>query len=224
MKLKNFEEFITDLTNCKDIEELFKCLSSADAHQNYHICLFKRYDSLDGFNDDFAKEIMLRDFLIEWVSGNEGFFIDDDIKYLIDLIRTTNNYLVNKYEKTFNTALQRTPHNQRLNNTKRYQDSVKKHLEAVKRDLQEIHPQGGKTKSLLNLINEALLDMDSIVPIVKTPKANTDELTRYLNKLETKIGLTKVAIKEYREFFQNYYPLEVADNFYFSKDTTHITS
>ena len=150
--------------------------------------------------------------------------MDDDIKYLIDLIRITNNYLVNKYEKTLNTAFQKTPHKQSLNNTKKYQDRVKKHLELAKKDLQEIQPQGGKTKSLLNSINEALNDMDSIVPIVKTPKANTIALTKYLNKLEIEIGLTKGAIREYREFFQNYTTLEVADNFYFSKDTTHITS
>ena len=116
--MKTRKEFISELINCKDIEELFKCLSSAGAHMNYKICLVKRDDTQEGFNEYYSKEIMLRDFLIEWVSGNEGFFIDDDIKYLIDLIRTTNNYLVNKYEKTFNTALQRTPHNQRLNNTK----------------------------------------------------------------------------------------------------------
>ena len=222
--MKTRKEFISDLINCKDIKELFKCLSSAGAHMNYEICLVKREGIEEGCEDDFIKEIKLKDFLTEWVSANEGLFMDDDIKYLIDLIRITNNYSVNKYEKTLNTAFQKTPHKQSLNNTKKYQDRVKKHLELAKKDLQEIQPQGGKTKSLLNSINEALNDMDSIVPIVKTPKANTIALTKYLNKLEIEIGLTKGAIREYREFFQNYTTLEVADNFYFSKDTTHITS
>ena len=90
--------------------------------------------------------------------------------------------------------------------------------------MEQIHPQGGKTKSLLNSINEALNDIDSIVPIVNVPNANVDELRIYLTKLEDKIGLTKVAQREYIKFFQNYTTLEVADNFYFSKDTTHITS
>ena len=164
---------------------------------NYEIWLIKREGIEEGCEDDFIKEIKLKDFLTEWVSANEGLFMDDDIKYLIDLIRITNNYLVNKYEKTLNTAFQKTPHKQSLNNTKKYQDRVKKHLELAKKDLQEIQPQGGKTKSLLNSINEALNDMDSIVPIVKTPKANTIALTKYLNKLEIEIGLTKGAIREY---------------------------
>ena len=222
--MKTRKQFISALINCKDIEELFECLSSAGACMNYEIWLIKREGIEEGCEDDFIKEIKLKDFLTEWVSANEGLFMDDDIKYLIDLIRITNNYLVNKYEKTLNTAFQKTPHKQSLNNTKKYQDRVKKHLELAKKDLQEIQPQGGKTKSLLNSINEALNDMDSIVPIVKTPKANTIALTKYLNKLEIEIGLTKGAIREYREFFQNYTTLEVADNFYFSKDTTHITS
>lgn len=223
--MKTRKEFISELINCKDIEELFKCLSSAGAHMNYKICLVKRDDTQEGFNEYYSKEIMLRDFLTEWVNTNKFLFMyENDIKYLIDLIRITNNYLVNKYERTLNTALKRTPDKQSLNNTKKYQDRVKKHLELAKKDLQEIQPQGGKTKSLLNSINEALNDMDSIVPIVKTPKANTIALTKYLNKLEFEIGLTKGAIREYREFFQNYTTLEVADNFYFSKDTTHITS
>ena len=42
--------------------------------------------------------------------------------------------------------------------------------------------------------------------------------------METEIGLTKVATREYIKFFQGYNTLKVADNFYFSKDTTHITS
>jgi hypothetical protein len=221
--MKTRKEFVADLRNCKDIEELFKCLSSAAAHMNYQICLIKRDDTQDGFNENFAKEIILRDFLTEWVSDNEGFFIDD-IKYLIDLIIITNNYLVNKYQRTLDTAYKRTPYKQRLNDTKKYQDSIKKHLEAVKRDLQEIHPRGGKTKSLLDSINEALNDINSIVPIVNVSNANADDLRTYLTKLETKIGLTKVAAREYIKFFQGYNTLEVADNFYFSKDTTHITS
>ena len=222
--MKTRKEFISELINCKDIKELFECLSSAGAYMNYQIWLIKREGIEEGCEEYFIKEIKLKDFLTEWVSANEGLFMDDDIKYLIDLIRITNNYLVNKYEKTLNTAFQKTPHKQSLNNTKKYQDRVKKHLELAKKDLQEIQPQGGKTKSLLNSINEALNDMDSIVPIVKTPKANTIALTKYLNKLEIEIELGKGAIREYREFFQNYTTLEVADNFYFSKDTTHITS
>ena len=151
--MKTRKEFISDLINCKDIKELFKCLSSAGAHMNYEICLVKRDDTQEGFNEYYSKEIMLRDFLFFFLSANEGLFMyENNIKYLIDLIRITNNYLVNKYEKTLNTAFQKTPHKQSLNNTKKYQNRVKKHLELAKKDLQEIQPQGGKTKSLLNSI------------------------------------------------------------------------
>lgn len=223
MKLKNFEDFITDLINCKDKEELFECLSSADACMNYEIWLIKEEGIEEGCEDDFIKDIKLKDFLTEWVENNEAFFMDDDIKYLIDLIRITNNYLVNKYEKTLNTALKKTHYKQRTVITK-YRDSLKKNLQAIKRDLEQIHPQGGKCKSLLNSINEALNDIDSIAPIVNVPNAEVEDLRKYLTKLETEIGLTKVATREYIKFFQGYNTLKVADNFYFSKDTTHITS
>lgn len=160
--MKTRKEFISELINCKDIEELFKCLSSAGAHMNYKICLVKRDDTQEGFNEHYSKEIMLRDFLTEWVNTNKFLFMyENDIKYLIDLIRITNNYLVNKYERTLNTALKRTPDKQRTDITK-YRYSLKTNLQAVKRDLEQIHPQGGKTKSLLNSINEALNDIDSI--------------------------------------------------------------
>ena len=221
--MKTRKEFISELINCKDIEELFECLSSAGACMNYQIWLIKTEGIEEGCEEYFIKEIKLKDFLTEWVGNNEAFFVDDDIKYLIDLIRITNNYLVNKYEKTFKTAVKKTPDEQRTDITK-YRYSLKTNLQAVKRDLEQIHPQGGKTKSLLNSINEALNDIDSIVPIVNVPNANVDELRIYLTKLEDKIGLTKVAQREYIKFFQNYTTLEVADNFYFSKDTTHITS
>ena len=223
--MKTRKEFVVDLRNCKDIEELFKCLSSADAYMNSQIWLIKREGIVDGCEDGYIKEIKLKDFLTEWVNTNKFVFMyENDIKYLIDLIIITNNYLANKYQKTLDIALKRTPDEQRLNDTKKYQESLEKHLEAVKRDLEEIHPRGGKTKSLLNLVNEALNDINSIAPIVNVPNANVDDLRTYLTKLETKIGLTKVAAREYIKFLQGYNTLEVANNFYFPKDTTHITS
>ena len=42
MKLKNFDEFIADLKDCKDTKELLKCLSSINAHNNFAIFLVKR--------------------------------------------------------------------------------------------------------------------------------------------------------------------------------------
>lgn len=222
--MKNREEFITDLKNCKDIKELLTCLTGLNACTHYTIWLVKRDDTQEGFNESFKKQIALRDFLTEWIEDNEGFFMDDGIKYLIDLIRTTHNYLVSKENKGLLTAIQRPSHKQRLNSTKKYQDSVRKHLEAVKRDLEEICPLGGKTKILLTSINEALSDMNSIVPIVNTPKANTDKLTQYLTDLENETGISKEATRKYKEFFQGYYNQIIPNNFRFSRDTTHITS
>ena len=86
--MKTRKEFISELINCKDIEELFECLSSAGACMNYQIWLIKREGIEEGCEEYFIKEIKLKDFLTEWVGNNEAFFVDDDIKYLIDLIRT----------------------------------------------------------------------------------------------------------------------------------------
>ncbi|MCX6052654.1 MAG: hypothetical protein NTZ60_09100 [Campylobacterales bacterium] len=82
----NFEEFMTDLKNCKDIEELLKCLSTGEAVTNYTIFLLKKEGIQEGFNETFKKQIALNDFLTQWIDDNNGFFINDDIKYLIDLI------------------------------------------------------------------------------------------------------------------------------------------
>lgn len=224
MKNQNFEEFITSLKNCRDTKELLEHLTGGNALMNYNICLIKRDDTQEGFNEHFKKQIALRDFLTEWIEDNEGFFIDEDIRYLIDLIRVTQKYLVDKDNKGLLTTLQKPSPTQRLNSTKRYQDSVRTHLESVKRDLEEICPQGAKTQSLLNSINEALKDMGSIVPIVKIPKANTDELTNYLTYLENETEITKQATRKYKEFFKGYYNLHIDKNFRFSPNTTHITS
>ena len=224
MNIENKDEFIADLKNCKDIEELLKCLSSINAHNNFDIFLVKRDDTQEGFNEDFKKYIELNDFLTEWIEDNNGFFIYDDMKYLIDLIIITNKYLSDKYERTLNTLYKKTPNKQRLNDTKKYQKSVIKHLEAIKRDLELIQPKGAKTKILLDLTNEALNDINIIVPIVKVQNANKKELEKYLTKLEKKIGISKGATRKYITFFQSYNNLEVGDNFYFSNDITHITS
>ena len=224
MKLKNFDEFIADLKDCKDTKELLKCLSSINAFNNYAIFLLKRDDTQEGFNEDFKKYIELNDFLTEWIEDNNGFFIYDDMKYLIDLIIITNKYLSDKYERTLNTLYKKTPYKQRTETAERYQKSVIKHLEAIKRDLELIQPKGAKTKILLDLTNEALNDINIIVPIVKIQDANVEELRTYLTNLEKKIGISKGATRKYITFFQSYNNLEVGDNFYFSNDITHITS
>lgn len=222
--MKNFEEFITDLKNCKDIPELLKCLSSKGAFDFYTIQLIKRDHTQEGFNEHFAKQIKLSDFLTQWIDDNNGFFMYDDIKYLIDLIRATHNYLSLKDNKAFYAVIQKTEKKQRLNSAKKYQVSVKKHLQAVKRDLEEIYPQGGKTQSLLNSIDEALNNMDSIVPIVTTIKANTKELDTYLTNLEHETGISKEATREYKMFFQSYTNLKFSKNFRFTPALTHITT
>ncbi|OHE12443.1 MAG: hypothetical protein A3J96_08305 [Sulfurimonas sp. RIFOXYC2_FULL_36_7] len=222
--MKKFEEFIADLKNCKNTDEVIACLSTGDAISNYSIRIFKRENFHNDAEKTYERALALSDFLTQWIEDNEGFFMDDDIQHLINLIRATHNYLVSKDNKGWLTAIQRPSHKQRLNNTKKYQESVRTHLEAVKRDLEEICPQGGKTKILLNSINEALNDMDSIVPIVKIPKANTDELTEYLTYLENETGISKEATRNYKKFFQGYYNLKIADNFRFPRDANYITS
>ena len=157
MKLKNFDEFIADLKDCKDTKELLKCLSSINAFNNYAIFLLKRDDTQEGFNEDLKKYIELNDFLTEWIEDNNGFFIYDDMKYLIDLIRITNNYLRDKESNLLHKIYKKTPNKQRLNDTKKYQKSVIKHLEAIKRDLEQIQPKGGKTKNLLDSISKNLI-------------------------------------------------------------------
>ena len=82
----------------------------------------------------------------------------------------------------------------------------------------------GESVYLLDLTNEALNDINIIVPIVKVQNANKKELEKYLTKLEKKIGISKGAARKYITFFQSYNNLEVGDNFYFSNDITHITS
>jgi len=208
----SFDEFVQGLKNCKDVDELLSYLSTKEAKSNYTVYIkdktppkiIKRVGNIDSLEDVRKREIEMGEFLTEWIRDNEGFFLDENIEYLIDLIRATHKYLVGKQVKTVFKFAKGIPHKQRLNSATKYQESVKKHLQAIKRDLEEISPKGGKTQSLLNSINEALSDMDSIVPIVKLPRANSDELRKVLTYLETNIDLPKVATRSYLKFFQSY--------------------
>jgi len=203
MKNLSFDEFVQGLKNCKDVDELLNYLSTKEAKNNYTVYILKREGNINGF-EDRSRRVEMGEFLTEWIKNNEGFFWYENIEYLIDLIRATHKYLVEKQVKTVFKFAKGISHKQRLNSATKYQESVKKHLQAVKRDLEEISPQGGKTQSLLNSINEALCDMDSVVPIVKLPRANSDELRKVLNYLETNLDLTKGATRSYLEFFQSY--------------------
>ena len=200
----SFDKFVQGFKNCKDVDELLSYLSTKEAVDYCGVYILKREYVINGFEDVYKREIEMGEFITNWIKDNEGCFLDENIEYLKDLIGATHEYIIKKDTKNFNSVHQRTTKHQRLNNTKKYQESVIKHLQALKRDLEQITPQGGKTEKLLMSINEALENIESIVPTVKLPRANTDELRKVLNYLETNLDLPKVATRSYLSFFQSY--------------------
>jgi len=128
------DKFVQGLKNCKDVDELLSYLSTKEAESNYTVYIkdktppkiIKRVGNINGFEDVYKRKIEMGEFITNWIRDNEGCFLDENIEYLIDLIRATHKYLVDKQGKTVFTFVKGVPNqHQRLNSAARYQESVK---------------------------------------------------------------------------------------------------
>ncbi len=172
------------INDCLDCDEIIEYLFKTFKGISNNPCLFDN-----------------RDFLTEWIETHNGWFFDDNLPKLIELLNITVKYINNKSSKGRFTKQNDFLKGSRLNNMEKIQNSVKGNLIKVKVDLEDLFLKGEKTDSLLKLIDEALDRIELFVPTVNKVNCNVDEMRNFLTSLNFE---NKSSVDEYIKVFQEY--------------------
>lgn len=158
---------------------------------------------LEERNLDYAGSVFSfhKHFVYEWVEQNKTEFSDaSDVSKLDTLLTITAKYLnarkQNESLKTFYTAVKPIP---KKHLSSEIQPRVKKHLEAVLKDLYSLNIHAGQTKQAIDDIEQWLENINTIIPPSQTHKnANVEDIRKFL----TKKGFTQENINKYIKQFQ----------------------
>jgi hypothetical protein len=140
-------------------------------------------------------------FIYEWIEQNKTEFCDaSDVDKLDTLLTITAKYLnarkINETEKLSYNIVTPKP---KKHLTTEIQPRVKKHLEAVLKDLDSLNIHGGQTKQAIENIREWLDNINTIIPPSPEHRvSNVEDIRMFL----TKNGFTKENIDNYIKQFQ----------------------
>lgn len=151
---------------------------------------------------DYAGSVFCfhKHFIYEWVEQNKTEFCDaSDTDKLDALLTITAKYL--NARKTNNTKkfLYNIGPKPKKHLTTEIQPRVKKHLEAVLKDLDSLNVHGGQTKQAMESIKEWLENINTIIP--PSPEYKTSNVEN-IRVFLTKKGFTKENISNYIKQFQ----------------------
>ena len=158
---------------------------------------------LEARNLDYAGGVFSyhKHFIYEWVEQNKTEFSDaSDVDKLDTLLTITAKYLKarkhNGTKKLFYNIVTPKP---KKHLTTEIQPRVKKHLEAVLKDLDSLNIHGGDTKQAMENIRGWLENINTIIPPSQEHRiANVEDMRIFL----TKNGFISENINKYIKQFQ----------------------
>lgn len=140
-----------------------------------------------------------KDFITEWLFANDYNFTN--FNQIIELINLTTNYIKTKNNNSIKNIVY--VNNGTTNKNKTLSELAArniKRLKIVKEDLESLTIHGGKTKNLINEINDFISNTSSYIPTNKCiSKCNVENIRGYLKKH----AVNNTSIDEYIKYLQN---------------------